>query len=98
MPHFGSFVIGLNQTAQYLEACQQAGSTDPDKVMAAFKAGIIDTFIGSYKLTGTKTFGSPIAFGYPCAMGEIRGEQSVYIGEYPLTDVDIWFDNLSKYK
>jgi len=98
MPHYGSFVVGLNQTAQYLEACQQAGSTDPDKVMAAFKAGIIDTFIGSYKLTGTKTFGSPIAFGYPCAMGEIRGEQSVYLDEYPLTDVDIWFDNLSKYK
>jgi len=98
MPHYGSFVVGLNQTAQYLEACQQAGSTDPDKVMAAFKTGTIDTFIGSYKLTGTKTFGAPIAFGYPSAMAEIRGEQSVYIGEYPLTDVDIWFDNLSKYK
>jgi branched-chain amino acid transport system substrate-binding protein len=98
LPHAGSFVIGLNQTAQYLEACQQAGSTDPDKVMAAFKTGTIDTFIGSYKLTGIKTFGAPIAFGYPSAMAEIRGEQSVYIGEYPLTDVDIWFDNLSKYK
>ncbi|MBN1376101.1 MAG: ABC transporter substrate-binding protein [Dehalococcoidia bacterium] len=98
MPHFGSFVIGLNQTAQYLEACQLAGSTDPDKVMDAFKSNVIDTFIGSYELTGTKTFGMPIAFGYPCAMAEIRGEESVYLDEYPLTDVDIWFNELSKYK
>ena len=98
MPHFGSFVIGLNQTAQYLEACQLAGSTDPDEVMDAFKSNVIDTFIGSYTLTGTKTFGMPISFGYPCAMAEIRGEQSVYLDEYPLTDVDIWFNELSKYK
>jgi hypothetical protein len=66
--------------------------------MAAFKTGTIDTFIGFYKLTGIKTFGMPISFGYPCAMAEIRGEQSVHVGEYPLTDVDIWFDTLSKYQ
>ncbi|MBN1376420.1 MAG: ABC transporter substrate-binding protein [Dehalococcoidia bacterium] len=98
MPHYGSFVVGLNQTAQYLEACQHAGSIDPDEVMDAFKSNIIDTFIGSYKLTGTRTFGMPIAFGYPCAMAEIRGEESVYLDEYPLTDVDFWFDELSKYE
>jgi len=98
MPHYGSFVIGLNQLGQYLEACQVAGSTDPDTVMTAFKTATIDTFIGSYKLTGTKTFGMPIAFGYPCAMGIIKGDQSVYLDEYPLTDVDIWFNELSRYK
>ncbi|MCX6007864.1 MAG: ABC transporter substrate-binding protein [Chloroflexi bacterium] len=98
LPHAGSFVAGLNQAGQYMEACQLAGSTDPDKVMAAFKTNTVDTFIGSYKLTGIRTFGMPISFGYPCAMAEIRGEKSVHIGEYPLTDVDIWFDELSKYK
>jgi ABC-type branched-subunit amino acid transport system substrate-binding protein len=98
IPHAGAFVSGINQAGQYIEACQQAVSTDPDKVMAAFKNGTIDTFIGSYKLTGIKSFGMPIAFGYPCAMAEIRGEKSVHVGEYPLTDVDIWFDELNKYK
>lgn len=98
LPHAGSFTIGINQAGQYIEACQLAGSTDPDKVMAAFRTNTIDTFIGSYRLTGIRTFGVNISFGYPCAMAEIKGEQSIYVGEYPLTDVDIWYDELSKYK
>jgi len=98
LPHAGAFVSALNQEGQYIEACQLAGSTDPDKVMTAFKTNVVDTFIGSYKLTGTKSFGMPIGFGYPCAMAEIRGENSIHVGEYPLTDVDFWYDQLNKYK
>ncbi len=88
--HFGAFAAGANEMVQYFEAAQQAGSLDPDKVMGVFRGGTIETFLGKYTLSGTKIYGAPVIFGYPCAMGQIQGDKEVYLGEYPMPDVDMW--------
>jgi hypothetical protein len=72
----------------YLEGAQMAGSIDPDKVMKALRGGTVDTFVGTYTLSGKKTYGSPVVFGYPCAMSIIRGNEYVYLNEEPMWDVD----------
>ena len=88
--NYGIFATSVGMTAQYLEAVQQAGTIDPDKVMSTFRGGTFETFLGTYKLSGEKTYGSPIVFGYPCAMGKIEGDKEISIGEYPLLDADYW--------
>lgn len=87
-PFAGAFSVPVNMMGQYLEAVQMAGSIDPDKVMKAFRGGTFETFLGKYTLSGQKNYGSPVVFGYPCAMSVIRGEEQVYIGENPMLDVD----------
>ncbi len=89
--YIGSFDLGVNQLAQYIGAMQQAGTTDPDKVMGAFRSGTFETFMGKYTLSGTKTYGSPVVFGNPCAMGQIKGNKTVYVSESPLLDIDELF-------
>lgn len=73
---------------QYFEAVQQAGTLDPDVVMSTIRGGTFDTFFGIYKLTGESFYGSNVVFGHPCCMGVIKGMETVYLGEYPLTDID----------
>lgn len=87
-PFVGAFSVPVNMMGQYLEAVQAAGSIDPDRVMKAFRGGTFETFLGKYTLSGEKNYGSPVVFGYPCAMSTIRGEEQVYIGENPMLDVD----------
>lgn len=87
-PFVGAFSVPVNMMGQYLEAVQMAGSIDPDKVMKAFRGGTFETFLGKYTLSGQRNYGSPVVFGYPCAMSVIRGEEQVYIGENPMLDVD----------
>jgi hypothetical protein len=77
---------------QYFEAVRQAGTLDPDSVMKTFRGGTFETFLGKYTLSGQKTYGSPVVFGYPCSMGQIQGNEIVYIGEHPLLDADQWYD------
>jgi len=77
---------------EYFEGIQKAGSLDADKVMAAFKSGPIDTFQGTYNLTGMKTYGANCGFGDACAMAQVTGDKNVYVGEFPLTDLDQWYD------
>ena len=89
--HFGAFAACVNETAQYFEAAQRAGTLDPDKVMQVLRGGTFDTFLGTYTLSGTKLYGAPVVFGYPCAMGQIQGDKEVYLGEYPMADVDMWY-------
>jgi ABC-type branched-subunit amino acid transport system substrate-binding protein len=95
LTNYGPISVCVNQMGQYFEAVQQAGTTDPDKVMNVFRGGTFDTFMGRYTLSGEKTYGSPIVFGYPCAVGQIQGDKVVYIGEFPLMDADMWYDVLN---
>jgi len=87
-PNSGALSINCNMLGQYLEAVQQAGTIDPDAVMNVFRGGTIDTFVGTYKLSGEKLYGANVVFGYPCCMSIIKGEEQVYLGENPLTDSD----------
>lgn len=84
----GGFGVGCPTMGHYLEGCQLAGTTDPDKVMAVLRGGTIETFLGKYTLTGTETYGSPVVVGYPCGMGVVKGKELVYLNEKPLLDVD----------
>jgi branched-chain amino acid transport system substrate-binding protein len=88
----GIFAGAVGQMAQYFEALQQAGTINPDSVMKVFRGGTFETFLGKYTLSGQKTYLSPVVFGYPCAMGQIKGKEIVYIGESPLMDADKWYD------
>ena len=88
----GPFSQVITHLSQYFECAQRAGTTDPDTMMKTFKGGTFDTFLGKYTFSGTKTYGAPVVFGYPCAMGVIKGDDDVYMGEYPLTDADMWYD------
>ena len=87
-PFAGGFGAGAPTMGHYLEAVQMAGTTDPDKVMGVLKGGTIETFLGRYTLSGSKTYGSPVVVGYPCGMGIVKGSELVYLNEEPLWDVD----------
>jgi branched-chain amino acid transport system substrate-binding protein len=87
-PYVGSFGVGVTSMGQYLEAVQMAGTTDPDKVMGVLRGGTLETFIGKTTLSGSEVYGSPVVFGYPCAMSIIKGNESVYLNEEPLLDID----------
>jgi hypothetical protein len=75
-----------------------AGTTDPDKVMSVLRGGTVETFLGKYTLSGEKTYGSPVVFGYPCDMSMIKRNEIVYIPGEPLLDVDHPVGGLELYK
>jgi ABC-type branched-subunit amino acid transport system substrate-binding protein len=87
-PYVSGCGIGIGTMGHYLEAAQMAGTTDPDKVMGVLRGGTIETFLGKYTLSGTRTYGSPVVVGWPCGMGIIKGSEIVYLGEKTLSDVD----------
>jgi branched-chain amino acid transport system substrate-binding protein len=87
-PFAGGFGAGAPTMGHYLEGVQMAGTTDPDKVMSVLRGGTIETLLGKYTLSGSKTYGSPVVVGYPCGMGIIKGSEIVYLNENPLWDVD----------
>ncbi len=91
----GPFAITFPHFSQYFECAQRIGTTDPDLMMKAIKGGTFDSFLGKYTFGGAKTYGQPIVFGYPCSMGVIKGDEDVYMGEYPLTDADMWHDYMN---
>jgi ABC-type branched-subunit amino acid transport system substrate-binding protein len=69
------------------EAMQRAGTVDdPDAIMAAIRGGTFDTTIGKFTFSGAKTYGSPIVFGTPGCMSQIKGTKEVYLSEHPLAD------------
>ena len=92
MDNYGIFSIFITHLSQYIECAQSIGTTDPDLMMKAFRGGTFDSFQGRYTYSGTKSYGAPVVFGSPCGMGVIKGDEDVYLGEYPLTDVDMWYD------
>ena len=75
-----------------------AGTTDPDKVMSVLRGGTLETFLGKYTLSGSETFGSPVVFGFPCAMSIIKGNETLYLNEEPLWDVDHPVGGIELYK
>ena len=94
----GSFGTGVPAMGHYFEACQMAGTTDPDKVMGVLRGGTLETFLGKYTLSGTETFGAPVVFGYPCAMSIIKGNETLYLNEEPMWDVDHPVGGIELYK
>jgi branched-chain amino acid transport system substrate-binding protein len=87
-PYAGAFGVGVTMMGHYLEGVRMAGTVDPDKVMSVLRGGTIETFLGKYTLSGKETYGSPVVFGFPCAMSIIKGNESVYLNEEPMWDVD----------
>jgi branched-chain amino acid transport system substrate-binding protein len=77
-----------NFMAQYFEALFKAGTTDPDAVMKAIRGGTFDSFMGRYTLSGAKYYGSDVVYGHPCCMCIVKGMQNVYLGEFPLMNVE----------
>jgi ABC-type branched-subunit amino acid transport system substrate-binding protein len=68
------------------QAMQKAGTVDnTDAIMKAIRGGTFDTTIGKFTMSGAKTYGSPIVFGNPGVMSQIKGTKEVYLSEYPLT-------------
>ncbi|MBN1376208.1 MAG: ABC transporter substrate-binding protein [Dehalococcoidia bacterium] len=96
LDNYGTFSTAVTQLSQYIECAQSIGTTDPDQMMKAFYGGTFDSFVGNYTYTGSKTYGEPIVFGSPCSMGIIKGDEDVYLGEYPLKDADMWYDYMTK--
>ncbi len=94
----GAFGTGVPAMGHYFEACQMAGTTDPDKVMGVLRGGTLETFLGKYTLSGAETYGSPIIFGFPCAMSIIKGNENVYLNEEPMWDVDNPVGGVELYK
>jgi len=92
LDNYGIFSIFITHLSQYIECAQSIGTTDPDAMMKAFTGGTFDSFQGRYTYSGAKTYGAPVVFGSPCGMGIIKGDEDVYLGEYPLKDADMWYD------
>ncbi|MBN1691397.1 MAG: ABC transporter substrate-binding protein [Dehalococcoidia bacterium] len=94
----GAFGTGVPAMGHYFEAVQMAGTTDPDEVMGVLRGGTLETFLGRYTLSGAETYGSPVVFGFPCAMSIIKGNEIIYLNEEPLWDVDHPVGGVEMYK
>jgi branched-chain amino acid transport system substrate-binding protein len=81
----------VTSQGQYFEALEQAGTIDPDAVMKTLRGGTFETFMGRYTLTGKRFYGSDVVFGHPCAVCISKGQDNIYLGEYPLTDINTPF-------
>ncbi|MCX6007472.1 MAG: ABC transporter substrate-binding protein, partial [Chloroflexi bacterium] len=90
MVYQGCYGWGAHHMALYFEAIKRVGTIDPDKVMAAFRGGTFETFLGKYTLGGAKTYGAPVICGHPGSVGIIKGKEEVYLGEHALMDADLW--------
>ncbi|MBW1812941.1 MAG: ABC transporter substrate-binding protein [Deltaproteobacteria bacterium] len=76
---------GPNHLLILAQAIEKAGTIDdPDKIMEAIRGGTFDTTIGTFTMSGEKTYGSPVVFGSAGALSRIKGKKEVYFTEYPL--------------
>ncbi len=67
------------------QAMQKAGTVDDtDAIMKAIRGGTFSTTTGTYTMSGAKTYGSPVVFGTPGALSEIKGDKEVYLSENTL--------------
>jgi ABC-type branched-subunit amino acid transport system substrate-binding protein len=70
------------------QAMQKAGTVeDTDAIMKVIRGGTFDTTAGKFKMSGGKTYGSPVVFGCPCAISIIQGDKAVYLSEHPVKSV-----------
>ena len=73
-----------SHTLILVQAMQKAGTvTDTDAIMKAIRGGTFDTTAGKWTMSGAKTYGSPVVFGSPSALCEIKGDKEVYLTEDP---------------
>jgi branched-chain amino acid transport system substrate-binding protein len=67
-----------------VQAMEKAGTVDDtDAIMKVIRGGTFDTPMGKFTMSGAKTYGSPIVFGSPGALGQILGTKEVYLSESP---------------
>jgi ABC-type branched-subunit amino acid transport system substrate-binding protein len=88
-PGTGTFSVTSQMIGQYIEAVQRAGSIDPDAVMKQLNGGTLDTFLGTFKLTGSKNYGADVVCGYHQGIGIIKRGQIQYLTEWNMEDADI---------
>ena len=70
------------------EAMQKAGTVnDTDAIMKAIRGGTFSTVNGTFTMSGEKTYGSPVLFGTPGALSEIRNGKEIYLFESPMEPV-----------
>jgi branched-chain amino acid transport system substrate-binding protein len=70
------------------QAMQKAGTVDDtDAIMKAIRGGTFDTTAGNFKMSGEKTYGSPVVFGNAGALNTVKGDKMVYLGEHPWTPI-----------
>lgn len=87
MRYMGGFGYGLQHMSQLFAGLEKAGTLDPDQIMDTFKGGTFDTFLGEYTLSGEKTYGSPLVFGYPNCLSKLEGYEEVYASEHPILEI-----------
>jgi len=67
------------------QAMEKAGTVDDtDAIMKAIRGGTFDTTAGKFKMSGAKTYGSPVVFGCPAPLCIIQGGEEVYLSEHPM--------------
>jgi ABC-type branched-subunit amino acid transport system substrate-binding protein len=88
-PGTGTFSVTSQMIGHYIEAVQRAGSIDPDAVMKQLNGGTLDTFLGTFKLTGSKNYGADVVCGYHQGIGIIKRGQIQYLTEWNMEDADI---------
>ncbi|MGA3112963.1 MAG: ABC transporter substrate-binding protein [Syntrophobacteraceae bacterium] len=70
------------------QAMQKAGTVDdPDAIMKAIRGGTFSTTNGTFTMSGAKTYGSPVLFGSPGVLCEIKGGKEVYLFETPMDPI-----------
>lgn len=87
-PSTGDVSVALQMAGQYVEACQKAGTIDPDAVMKQIVGGTLDTFTGTYKMSGSKYYGADVVCGYNLGVGIIKGGKLQYLTEWPILDIN----------
>jgi branched-chain amino acid transport system substrate-binding protein len=67
------------------QAMQKAGTVaDTDAIMRAIRGGTFSTTVGTFTMSGAKTYGSPVVFGSAGALCQIQGDKEVYLSESPV--------------
>ncbi len=84
MTYLGGFDWGINHLRVLLDFYQQAGTLDPDKVMAKVRGGTVKDFTGTWTMGGEKTWGAPVVKPSACLDGVIKGNEVVYGAEDPM--------------
>jgi branched-chain amino acid transport system substrate-binding protein len=75
----GGFTYGSGGLSLVLEALEKAKSLDPDKIKNVLQTETFDTFMGTYKADGEKTYGIRNSFPVPTIIGKISGGEMVFV-------------------
>jgi hypothetical protein len=95
-PPANRFSVTCMMIGQYIEAVQRAGSIDPDAVMKQLNGGMLDTYLGTFKLTGSNNYGADVVCGYHQGIGIIKHGQVQYLTEWTMEDADVLPEGASR--